>query len=110
MREWGQGKLHSGSSSGPVVKNQKQAEAIAFSEQKKLGGKADPPAPKKKAKAKSGPAIRPRATAGRFDGPPAPPGMSGWKTRPRPLNNPKTLSGRRTASHDLAYPDQTEED
>lgn len=40
MHEWKQGKLHSGAKSGPVVKNQKQAEAIAFSEQRKM--KKDP--------------------------------------------------------------------
>lgn len=38
MHEWGQGELHSGSKSGPVVKNQKQAEAIAFSEDRKMNG------------------------------------------------------------------------
>lgn len=35
LHEWGQGKLHSGSTQGPVVKDQKQALAIAFSEQRK---------------------------------------------------------------------------
>ena len=35
MHEWGQGQLHSGSKTGPVVKNQKQAVAIALSEQRK---------------------------------------------------------------------------
>ena len=35
MHEWGEGKLHSGSKKGPVVKNQKQAVAIALSEAKK---------------------------------------------------------------------------
>lgn len=39
MHEWGQGALHSGSKSGPKVKNQKQALAIALSEDRKLGGK-----------------------------------------------------------------------
>ncbi len=34
MDEWKAGKLHSGSKSGPVVKNQKQAIAIGLSEQK----------------------------------------------------------------------------
>ena len=38
MEEWKAGKLHSGSKKGPVVKSQKQALAIAFSEQRKLGG------------------------------------------------------------------------
>ena len=32
MREYGAGKLHSGSKKGPVVKSQKQALAIALSE------------------------------------------------------------------------------
>ena len=35
MHEWGQGALHSGSKKGPVVKSQKQAVAIALSEQRK---------------------------------------------------------------------------
>ena len=35
MHEYGKGKLHSGSKKGPVVKNQKQAVAIALSEAKK---------------------------------------------------------------------------
>lgn len=34
MKEFGQGKLHSGSSRGPVVTNRKQAVAIALSEQR----------------------------------------------------------------------------
>jgi hypothetical protein len=37
MREWKTGQLHSGSSTGPVVKNQKQAVAIALSEQRQQG-------------------------------------------------------------------------
>jgi Family of unknown function (DUF6496) len=41
MHEWKEHELHSGSKKGPVVKNKKQAEAIAFSEQKKLSGKKD---------------------------------------------------------------------
>lgn len=36
MHEWKHGELHSGSSKGPKVKNQKQAQAIAFSEQKEM--------------------------------------------------------------------------
>ncbi len=32
MHEFGSGKLHSGSKKGPVVKNQRQAVAIALSE------------------------------------------------------------------------------
>jgi hypothetical protein len=41
MKEWKQGKLHSGSKKGPVVKSQKQAVAIGLSEQrqKRLKGK-----------------------------------------------------------------------
>ena len=37
MGEWKEGKLHSGSKKGPIVKNQKQAIAIALSEAKKKG-------------------------------------------------------------------------
>ncbi len=44
MDEWKEGKLHSGSKKGPVVKNQKQAVAIALSEARKKGLKV----PKKK--------------------------------------------------------------
>jgi len=36
MKEWKQGKLHSGSKKGPVVKNQKQAIAIGLSEQRQM--------------------------------------------------------------------------
>jgi Family of unknown function (DUF6496) len=32
MHEWGKGDLHSGSKKGPVVKSQKQALAVAFSQ------------------------------------------------------------------------------
>lgn len=32
MKEFGEGKLHSGSKKGPVVTNPKQAEAIGYSE------------------------------------------------------------------------------
>ena len=39
MKEYGSGKLHSGSKTGPVVKSQKQAIAIALSEAKKKKGK-----------------------------------------------------------------------
>ena len=35
MKEYGKGKLHSGSKKGPVVKNQAQALAIAFSQARK---------------------------------------------------------------------------
>lgn len=38
MDEWKSGTLHSGSKTGPVVKNQKQAIAIALSEKRKLQG------------------------------------------------------------------------
>lgn len=37
MDEWKSGKLHSGSKKGPIVKSQKQAIAIALSEQAKAG-------------------------------------------------------------------------
>jgi len=37
MHEWGQGKLHSSSKHGPTVHSQKQALAIAFSEQRRMG-------------------------------------------------------------------------
>lgn len=40
FHEFGEGKLHSGSKKGPVVKNPKQAVAIAFSEGRKAEGKA----------------------------------------------------------------------
>ncbi|HUU88162.1 MAG TPA: DUF6496 domain-containing protein [Candidatus Glassbacteria bacterium] len=36
MDEWKEGKLHSGSKTGPIVKNDKQALAIALSEAKKM--------------------------------------------------------------------------
>lgn len=35
MREFAEGTLHSGSPTGPVVRNPKQAQAIAISEKKK---------------------------------------------------------------------------
>jgi len=38
LDEWRSGNLHSGSKSGPVVKNQKQAVAIALSEKAKAEG------------------------------------------------------------------------
>lgn len=44
MREMKEGKLHSGSKKGPIVKNPKQGIAIALSEAKKSGVKI----PKKK--------------------------------------------------------------
>ena len=42
MREYKGGELHSGSSTGPVVKNPKQAIAIALSEQRQMGKKVAP--------------------------------------------------------------------
>lgn len=39
MDEYSSGKLHSGSSSGPVVRNRKQALAIGLSEQRQMGKK-----------------------------------------------------------------------
>jgi len=44
IREYGEGKLHSGSKKGPVVTNPAQAKAIALSEARKAGAKI----PKKK--------------------------------------------------------------
>lgn len=44
MHEYGEGKLHSGSKKGPVVKSRKQAIAIGISEARKRGMKV----PKKK--------------------------------------------------------------
>lgn len=38
MAEWKSGTLHSGSKTGPVVKNPKQAVAIALNEKKRAGG------------------------------------------------------------------------
>ena len=37
MKKWRAGKLHSGSSSGPVVKSQKQAIAISLNEARRHG-------------------------------------------------------------------------
>lgn len=37
MREFKEGKLHSGSKKGPVVRDVKQAKAIAISENKRMG-------------------------------------------------------------------------
>jgi len=39
MKEYGAGKLHSGSKTDPIVKSQKQAIAISLSEAKKKKGK-----------------------------------------------------------------------
>lgn len=42
MHKWGKGDLHSGSKSGPKVKNQKQAVAIMLSEKRAAqGGKSE---------------------------------------------------------------------
>jgi hypothetical protein len=99
MDEWKSGALHSGSKNGPVVKSQKQAVAIGLSQQRQQG-KAVPPKPKKKASAgKSKP------PAGLSDS--HPPGSVG--RAPRPIKAPKTLAGRRDASHAKAYPDQEDD-
>ena len=42
MSEWRAGQLHSGSKTGPVVTNQKQAVAIALSEQRQQAGGSHP--------------------------------------------------------------------
>jgi len=42
LSEWKEGKLHSGSKHGPVVKSQKQAIAIGLSEERKAGHKVAP--------------------------------------------------------------------
>jgi len=39
MHEWGKGDLHSGSKKGPIVKNQKQAVAIALNQARKASRK-----------------------------------------------------------------------
>ena len=39
MREYKEGKLHSGSKTGPKVKSRKQAVAIGLSEERRAGGK-----------------------------------------------------------------------
>jgi len=43
MDEFKHGDLHSGSSSGPRVRNRKQAIAIGLSEQRAMGKKVPPP-------------------------------------------------------------------
>lgn len=50
MKEYSEGKLHSGSKKGPVVSNRKQAIAIGLSEARKAGASI----PKKKKKMKNG--------------------------------------------------------
>jgi uncharacterized protein DUF6496 len=52
MREYKEGKLHTGSKKGPTVTNPKQAVAIALSEARKAGEKVKP---KKKKKKKNNP-------------------------------------------------------
>jgi hypothetical protein len=47
MDEWKEGKLHSGSKKGPVVKNQKQAVAIALNEARENGENVKPKKKKK---------------------------------------------------------------
>lgn len=42
LREFKQHELHSGSSTGPVVKNRRQAVAIALSEQRQMGKSVAP--------------------------------------------------------------------
>ena len=42
LNEYAQGALHSGSSTGPVVKSRKQALAIAMSEQRQMKSAAKP--------------------------------------------------------------------
>lgn len=39
MHKWKHGQLHSGSKTGPIVKDQKQAVAISLSESRKATGK-----------------------------------------------------------------------
>lgn len=48
MHEFSEGALHSGSKKGPVVKNRKQAIAIALSEARKAGEKVKPKRKKRK--------------------------------------------------------------
>jgi len=55
MHEWKEGTLHSGSKRGPIVTSQRQAEAIAFSEQ---GERRKPKNSKKKRPAKGSVKIR----------------------------------------------------
>jgi hypothetical protein len=42
LHEYKEGELHSGSKKGPMVKNRKQAVAIALSEARKAGEKVKP--------------------------------------------------------------------
>lgn len=57
MKEYKEGKLHSGSKKGPKVKNPKQAVAIAFSEERRKASK-DESKPKAKKAKKSGKIMR----------------------------------------------------
>ncbi len=98
MHEFKEGKLHSGTKDGPQVSNRKQAIAIGLSEQRKAS-------PAKKSKAKSSPVSHMRTDVGHFDGRPAPAGFGSVSHKPRVLNNPKTLTGRRNASRSIAYQD-----
>jgi len=54
MHEWKQGQLHSGSKSGPVVRSQKQAVAIALSEQRKASGRPQKPKTRRHKKGQRG--------------------------------------------------------
>jgi len=47
FHEYKEGELHSGSKKGPIVKNRKQAVAIALSEARKAGEKVKPAKKKK---------------------------------------------------------------
>jgi hypothetical protein len=76
MEEFETGALHSGSKTGKKVTNRKQAIAIGISEGKK-------------------------AAAGGYD---TASSMFAAKRAPRRINAPKTLAGRRAASHIKAYP------
>jgi Family of unknown function (DUF6496) len=55
MKEWKSGELHSGSKKGPIVKNQRQAIAIALSEQKKANKDGSKPKKSSKKSAKKDP-------------------------------------------------------
>jgi hypothetical protein len=86
MHEWKTGQLHSGSKSGPKVTSQKQAVAIALSEQRQQGKKSGKPVSRR------------RADGGQFDGPPTPTGFGSLSHRPSTFKNPSTFAGRRAAS------------
>lgn len=106
MHEFKHGELHSGSKSGPVVTNRKQAIAIGLSEQRQMGKSV---APKKSAsKTRTRSVSRVRDHGGRFDRGSSAVGRGSVSHKPRVLNNPKTLAGRRNASHAKAYPTDDE--